>query len=123
MESLHRPYLMIRGISDLLTNKNAEGKNAEDNRQTKATAHAAALAVQLILDANYKTLQQSRGTVSSPLATKLVGYWRSESLYGSEILEDLINIERIDRLGRVSGRRVSKMPGYEYVRRDGHAIR
>ena len=115
MEPLHRPYLMIRGISDLLTNKNVSGKGIDDNRQTKATAHAAALAAQLILEVDYKTLRQSRGAAPSPLGSKLVGFWRSEWLYGSEKLEDLVNIERIDALGRVSGRRVSKMPGYEYV--------
>jgi nucleoside phosphorylase len=115
MEPLHRPYLMIRGISDLHTNKNADGKNADDNHQTEATAYAAALAAQLILDADYNALQQTRGTIASPLASKLVGFWSSESLYGSEKLEDLINIVRIDDVGRVSGRRVSKMPGHEYV--------
>jgi hypothetical protein len=50
MEPLHRPYLMLRGISDLLTNKNEEGKTVDDDRQTKATANAAALAAQLILE-------------------------------------------------------------------------
>jgi hypothetical protein len=115
MEPLHRPFLMIRGISDLLTNKNTAGKRVDDNRQTKATAHAAALAAQLILDVEYKTLNRTRGVTPSLFDSKLLGFWRSEWRYGTELCEDLISIDEIDALGHVLGRRISVMSEYEYA--------
>jgi nucleoside phosphorylase len=116
MEPLHRPYLMIRGISDLLTNKNTAGKNVDDDRQTRATAHAVALATQLILSVDYKILQQQRGMQPpSPYASKLIGFWRSEWHYGAEENEELISIDGIDVVNRVFGRRIFKNTKYEYV--------
>jgi nucleoside phosphorylase len=115
MEPLHLPYLMIRGISDLLTNKNEKGKTVDDNRQMKATANAASLAAQLILEADYQTLRKSRGAGASPLASKLAGFWRCQWDYGPEKCEDLISIENVDPLGLISGRRISQMSGYTYV--------
>ena len=115
MEPLHRPHLMIRGISDLLTNKNAAGKSVDDDRQTRATAHAAALATQLILSVDYNILQQQRGVQPSPFSSKLIGFWRSEWNYGSEKNQDLISIDAIDAVNRVVGRRIFKNSEYEYV--------
>ena len=115
MEPLHRPHLMIRGISDLLTNKNTAGKSVDDDRQTRATAHAAALATQLILSVDYKVLQQQRGAHASPFSSKLIGFWRSEWYYGSEKNEDLISIDAIDAVNRVVGWRIFKNSEYEYA--------
>jgi len=45
----------------------------------------------------------------------LIGYWRCDWDYASEKCQELLHIERIDALGRVMGRRVSKMPKYQYA--------
>jgi nucleoside phosphorylase len=116
MAPLHRPHLMIRGISDLLTNKNTEGKRVDDDRQKHATVHAAALAAQLILDVDYKTLRQGRGASSSPLATKLRGFWKSEWKYGDEVCAELLGLNAIAGDGsRISGRRAAKFSKHQYT--------
>jgi nucleoside phosphorylase len=115
MQPLRRPYLMIRGISDNLANKNTSGKKKDDDRQTRATAQAAALAAQLLVEANYKSLRESRGaTISAVTASTLEGFWQSNWKYGTEKCRELLHIEQIDGSGRVFGRRVSMMSGYEY---------
>lgn len=115
MEPLHRPHLMIRGISDVLKNKNKHGKALDDDRQTRATAHAGALAAQLILDADDGPLRRTRGAELPPSIGKLVGFWKCEWGYGTEKCQELLHIERVDAMGHISGRRVSKMPNYEYI--------
>ena len=80
MEPLHRPYLMIRGISDLLANKNTQRAQIDDDRQTRSTAHAAALAAQLILEAEDTVLRQSRGAELPTSVSDLIGYWKSIGL-------------------------------------------
>src|SRR5262249_13145497 len=109
------PYFMIRGISDLLANKNTEGAQVDDDSQTRSTAHAAALATQLILEADDTVLRQSRGAELPTSVGNLIGYWTCDWNYASEKCQELLHIERIDALGRISGRRVSKMPKYQYV--------
>ena len=110
MEPLHRPYLMIRGISDLLANKNTQGAQIDDDRQTRSTAHAAALAAQLILEAEDTVLRQSRGAELPTSVSDLIGYWKCDWDYGIEKNQELLHIERIDALGHVSGRRARRCP-------------
>ena len=115
MEGLRRPYLMIRGISDNLVNKNTEGKQVDDDRQTIATAHAAAFAAQLLIEANYKSMRESRGASTTAVSgSTLEGFWLSRWKYGSEQCRELLHIEKIDGTGRVTGRRVSIMPKHRY---------
>ena len=115
MQPLHRPYLMIRGISDLLANKNTAGAQVDDDRQTRSTAHAAALAAQLILDAKENDLRKTRGADRPTSVDHVTGYWRCDWNYATEKCEELLYIEKIDSVGRVSGRRVSRMSNYQYV--------
>ena len=115
MRPLHRPHLLIRGISDLLANKNIAGAQADNDRQTRSTAHAAALATQLILEVKESDLRRSRGAEQLDSFDYLKGFWLSEWRYGTETCRELLHIEEIDTLGRVSGRRASAMSDYQYV--------
>jgi nucleoside phosphorylase len=115
MRPLHRPHLLIRGISDLLANKNTAGAQVDDDRQTRSTAHAAALAAQLILEAKQADLRRNRGAEQLDSYDQLKGFWLTEWSYGAERCRELLHIEEIDTLGRVSGRRASTMADYEYL--------
>jgi nucleoside phosphorylase len=109
MTDLNRPYLMIRGISDNLINKNTEGKNKDDDRQTRATAHAAAFAAELLMKIDYDQLERARGVNTAQVKEHLAlsGFWSSSWSYGPQNCKDLIEIEIDGVSGDVMGRRVS----------------
>lgn len=64
MATLKTYSLMIRGISDNLIDKNSEGKDIDDNNQTRATSNAAAFTLQLLKDIDFNIIER-RGFVAS----------------------------------------------------------
>jgi len=109
MNDVRRHYLMIRGISDNLVNKNTSGADADDRRQTQATANAAAFATQLLIEIDYGQLRTARGIPAPGVNEhKRIGrFWSSEWTYGPENCKDLLRIELDRATGLLSGERVS----------------